>query len=70
MKVQCRRCGQYTAPFKYCPKCQDVHYCSEVCEINVKLTHEKEECKIKSYPKTHHQILVEVHFGSNLGQNI
>lgn len=39
VKVQCKRCGQYTAPEKYCPKCENTHYCSEVCEFNIKLTH-------------------------------
>ena len=39
--VQCRRCGKFSIPWKYCPKCEDIHYCTETCEVNVKITHEK-----------------------------
>lgn len=31
VKVQCSRCGQFTAPARFCPTCNNAHYCSEVC---------------------------------------
>jgi len=66
---QCYDCGRFTVPWKFCDKCFHVHYCSETCEVRSKLTHQK-NCKLRLMPGIDVALQVEVHVGSDLGNDL
>lgn len=66
---QCIDCARYNPAFKFCNKCEHVHYCSDGCEVRSKLGHQ-DECRVKLLPAIESPLHLEVHLGSDLGQNV
>jgi len=68
--VQCHNCANFTEVWKFCPTCEHVHYCQEACEMQIKFTHEREQCRLRPFPKVYKALQVEIHVGSDLGYNV
>lgn len=69
MLPQCIDCGKYNPLFKFCNKCEHIHYCSDGCEVRSKLGH-LDICRPKILPSIDTPLQVEVHLGSDLGHNV
>jgi hypothetical protein len=67
--AQCSDCGRYMPPYRFCNSCQNVHFCSEACEIKGKLNH-KAVCRPRQLPSIDAALQMEVHVGSDLGRNV